>query len=171
MAVAFVQGSFSFSPIPVPDEEWAEFSRMLRDPAYRLPNTTRPRQYEVTLTPYFETIPTGVTNVQPFTFDGEVTIYLSATVANVSQVVIHCNDLTIQSLSIGYQSGTTVVDITASGQNFTCEMPYSFLRISTSTPLLLNQEYIIRSTFRGNLQTNMRGFYRSWYIDNSGTKR
>lgn len=140
---------------------------MLRDPAYRLPTTTLPRHYEVTLTPYFE----NAVNVEPFTFDGEVIIYLSATQANLNEIVMHCNDLTISSLSIGYMSGTSFVDITATGQTFQCEMPYSFLRIRTSTVLQLNQEYIVRSSFRGNLQTNMRGFYRSWYIDSSNQKR
>lgn len=167
MGVAFLQTSLTLSPIPVPEDEWVEFARMLRDPAFRLPTTTRPRHYQVTLTPYFDVVPA---NVNPFTFDGEVTIYTSPTVANVNEVVIHCNDLTIQSLSIGYQSGTNVVDITATGQTFACEMPFSFLRIRTTEALVLNREYIIKSTFRGNLQTNMRGFYRSWYVDSTGRR-
>nr|AAB30482.1 aminopeptidase N=receptor for Bacillus thuringiensis CrylA(c) delta-endotoxin {N-terminal} {EC 3.4.11.2} [Manduca sexta, Peptide Partial, 30 aa] [Manduca sexta] len=30
------------------------------DPSYRLPTTTRPRHYAVTLTPYFDVVPAGV---------------------------------------------------------------------------------------------------------------
>nr|AAF07223.1 aminopeptidase N [Manduca sexta] len=170
LGVALLQGVLTLSPIPVPEEEWAEFSRMLRDPSYRLPTTTRPRHYAVTLTPYFDVVPAGVSSLTTFSFDGEVTIYISPTQANVNEIVLHCNDLTIQSLRVTYVSGNSEVDITATGQTFTCEMPYSFLRIRTSTPLVMNQEYIIRSTFRGNLQTNMRGFYRSWYVDRTGKR-
>ncbi|CAH2070916.1 unnamed protein product, partial [Iphiclides podalirius] len=59
-------GSLGYSPVPVPDEEWEEFFRTLRDPAYRLPTTTRPRHYEVSLNPYFDVVPVNTT---AFTFD------------------------------------------------------------------------------------------------------
>lgn len=163
LGVALLQGSLSFSPVPVPDEEWEEFYRMLRDPAYRLPTTTRPRHYEVSLTPYFDIVPV---NTRAFSFNGEVTIYISPTVANVNEIVMHCNDLTIHSLSV--LDGNS--EIAVPGQTPTCEMPYSFLRIRTSTNLQLNREYVVKMTFTGNLQTNMRGFYRSWYNDDTGRK-
>lgn len=136
----------------------------MRDPAYRLPTTTRPRHYEVNLTPYFDNVTTGIT---PFTFDGAVTIYLSPTQANVSEIVMHCNDLTIYTLAV-----TTIVNgveqaVATTGGVPSCEMPYAFLRITTSSALVTSQEYIVRMTFMGNLQTNMRGFYRSWYVDST----
>ncbi|XP_013142035.1 PREDICTED: membrane alanyl aminopeptidase-like [Papilio polytes] len=163
VGTVLVQGTLSLSPIPVPEEEWDEFYRVLRDPAYRLPTTTRPRHYEVSLTPYFDIVPI---NTRPFTFDGEVTIYISPTVANVNEIVMHCNDITINSLSVLHNN----VEIATPGQTPTCEMPFSFLRIRTNTPLQLGQEYVVQLTFNGNLQTNMRGFYRSFYHDSYGRR-
>ncbi|KAI5638674.1 peptidase family m1 domain-containing protein [Phthorimaea operculella] len=163
IGVAFIQAASGLSPIPVPEEEWEDFYRMMRDSGYRLPKTTFPRHYEVTLTPYFDNPPP---NVSEFTFDGSVVIYTTAMENNVNEIVIHCNDLIIDSLTV--ESGT--LDITAPNQTFVCEMPYSFLRIQTSQPLFNGAEYIIRSTFRGRLQDNMRGFYKSWYIDSTGKR-
>lgn len=155
------------SPIPVAEDEWESFQTMLRDPAYRLPTTTRPRHYEVNLTPYFDT---EVVDEIPFTFDGLVTIYTSPTDSDVNEIVLHCNDLTIFSVSVEYQQDSEAVIISNPEQTYECIMPYSFLRIPLTTPLIEGQEYIIRSTFRGNLQTNMRGFYRSWYYDTTGLR-
>lgn len=167
ISAALAQGLFALSPTPVEEDEWESFQRMLRDPAYRLPTATRPRHYEVNLTPYFEIVSEGET---PFTFDGHVTIYTSPTVADVNEIVLHCNDLTIQSVSVEYQQDNMTHSISNPDLSYECEMPYSFLRIPVTQILQLNQEYIIRSTFRGNLQTNMRGFYRSWYIDSVGKR-
>ncbi|XP_014370421.2 membrane alanyl aminopeptidase-like [Papilio machaon] len=163
LGTVLVQGTLSLSPLPVPEDEWEEFYRVLRDPAYRLPTTTRPRHYEVSLTPYFDIVPI---NTRPFSFDGEVTIYISPTVTNVNEIVMHCNDLTINSVSVLRNN----VEIATPGQSPTCEMPFSFLRIRTNTPLQLGQEYVVKITFNGNIQTNMRGFYRSFYHDNSGRR-
>lgn len=167
IAVALIQGLFALSPTPVDEDEWESFQRMLRDPAFRLPTTTRPRNYEVNLTPFFETAPTGE---NPFSFRGSVTIYTKPTVADVNEIVLHCNNMTILSLSVEYQRDHLTEVISYSEQNYKCEMPYSFLRIPVKEALQENQEYIIKSEFRGHLQTNMRGFYRSWYNDSVGKR-
>ncbi|KAL0882637.1 hypothetical protein ABMA27_001072 [Loxostege sticticalis] len=163
--VALLKGFYT-SPTPVLEDEWEEFSRELNDASFRLPTTTRPRHYELSLTPYFETVPA---NVKPFSFDGTVAIYTSPTVSNVNEIVLHCNDLTIKTLTVEFTQNNEVKQIAAT-QSFACEEPRSFLRIPTTEPLQLNQEYIIRSTFSGNLQDNMRGFYRSWYKDSTGKR-
>lgn len=167
IGLALTQGLIALSPIPVDEDEWESFLTMLRDPAYRLPTTTKPEHYEVNLTPFFETAPT---DGNPFTFKGHVTIYTKPTEEDVNEIVLHCNDLTILSVSVKYQQGDQIVEISHTGRNYECEMPYSFLRIPVTQTLQLNQEYIIESEFIGNLQTNMRGFYRSWYNDNTGRR-
>lgn len=148
------------------EDEWEEFSRTLNDASFRLPTTTKPRHYEVSLTPYFEDVPA---NVKQFSFDGTVTIYTSPTEANINEIVLHCNDLIIHSLTVEYTKNNEVWQI-AANQSFECEELRSFLRIPTTEVLQLGQEYTIRSTFSGNLQTNMRGFYRSWYKDSTGKR-
>lgn len=159
------QGLFALSPIPVPEDEWEEFSKMMRNPQYRLPRTSTPQRYEVTLTPYLDIVP--LPNINPFTFEGEVTIQLTVHEAT-NELVLHCNDLTIQELTLTTSAGDPV-DLQST--TFTCELPYSFLRVLTTTQLPANTEYILNSKFTGNLQTNMRGFYRSWYLDSTGQKR
>ncbi|XP_073942539.1 putative aminopeptidase-2 [Choristoneura fumiferana] len=169
LGLALVQGILTASPIPTADEEWESFATMLSDPAYRLPTTTRPRHYVVSLTPYFETAPAGLT---PFSFTGDVTIYMQPTTWFANQIVLHCNDLTIQSLTVSYTDTSGVThEIAAPNQEFTCVMPYSFLYIQTTEMMWASQEYVIRASFTGNLQENMRGFYRSWYVDSTGNKR
>ncbi|OWR41735.1 aminopeptidase N precursor [Danaus plexippus plexippus] len=160
----FIQGLLALSPIPVADDEWEEFSRTLRSPAYRLPNTTKPSKYEISLIPYFDVVPTP--NIPPFSFDGQVSIWIQATQAGVREIVMHCNSLVINSVTVSLNN--TAMNLTNS--NFTCEMPYAFLRIGTNEPLQMGQEYLIHITYRGFFQTNMRGFYRSWYRDSTGFK-
>nr|AHA90590.1 aminopeptidase N [Achaea janata] len=172
LGVLFIQGYLAFSPIPeerLMDEEWVEYNSMLRDPAYRLPTTTRPSHYAVTLTPYIESVPTGVT-ADLFTFDGEATMTIQATEANVNEIRLHCNDLTILELTVHVATDLTV-NLATPGQTYECVMPWSFLTIPLTTTLNTNLQYVVRSRFRGNLQTNMRGFYRSWYVDSTGNRR
>lgn len=166
--IALLQGLLALSPIYAPDvadEEWDLFSVQLRDVAYRLPTTTLPRHYEVSLTPYFENVTAGIT---PFSFDGSVVIYLSPTQANVNEIVMHCQDLVISSFSLSTIVNGIETNVETNGVLPTCEMPYAFMRITPTAVLNLTQEYIVRMSFTGNLQTDMRGFYRSWYFDNTG---
>lgn len=169
MGVALIQGILTFSPVPEMhdvDSEWVTFKQRLDDPDFRLPGTTSPSHYEVWLAPYINLIPSP--NNQRFTFDGQVTIYTSPTVPGVTEIVMHCNDLTINSLTVSYiNTAGTTVDITAPNQQFVCDPVTSFLRIQTIEALVMNVQYIVRSTFVGNLQSNMRGFYRSWYRDST----
>jgi aminopeptidase N len=140
---------------------------MLRDPRYRLPNTTMPRHYELTLTPYLDVAPEGKV---PFTFDGSVTIHISATEEDVSQIVMHCNDMVISKVTVEYTAASETKEIAASQQDLACSVPYSFLTIATTEPLQLGTEYTVKMSFSGNIQNNMRGFYRSWYTDSTGIR-
>ncbi|XP_050667553.1 membrane alanyl aminopeptidase-like [Leptidea sinapis] len=160
VGVILLQGLVALSPVPVPENEWEEFFAMLNDPQYRLPTTSRPTHYEVTLTPYL------ASSTRQFTFDGQVTIQINVFEAT-NQLVLHCNDLVIQSLSLERNG----VSVPLSNSEFSCEMPYSFLRVTATEVLPVGSGYVLRSTFTGNLQSNMRGFYRSWYKDSSGERR
>lgn len=156
------------------EEEWVQFTERIGNPEFRLPTTTRPRNYKVSLTPYFDIDETQSTtvNAAPFTFDGEVDIFISATEANVSEIVLHCNDMNITSLTVTYTgtNNSDPINIAVPDQDFFCDPTLQFLRINTTENLALGQEYVISSTFVGNVQTDMRGFYRSWYNDSSGLR-
>ncbi|CAH0605717.1 unnamed protein product [Chrysodeixis includens] len=164
LGVALAQGILAYSPIDLPEDEWLEYRNLMRDSNYRLPRTTEPETYKVTLTPYLE----ASDGVRQFTFDGQVEILIVAKEA-VSEILLHCNDLQISVLTVTAQSADA--NLAEPGQTYNCEDNTSFLRIKTASPLVANSKYVIKSTFTGNLQTNMRGFYRSWYYDNSNTKK
>ncbi|KOB73138.1 Aminopeptidase N3 [Operophtera brumata] len=168
VGLALFQGILTFSPIPEMQDlenEWVAFNERLDDPNFRLPGTTTPRHYQVSLIPYINVVPNP--NAR-FTFDGLVRIIMSATETGVTEIVLHCNDLTINTLTVTYNNTAgNIVDITAPNQQFECDPTTSFLRVNTIEALNIDQEYIIESTFAGNLQTNMRGFYRSWYRDST----
>lgn len=136
---------------------------MMRNPAYRLPTTTRPSRYVVSLTPYFDVV---TPPIQPFTFDGEASIYIRPTVANVSEIVMHCYDLSIHSLNVTLNNQS----ISLANNTFECEPVYSFLRIRTTEPLQMDTEYVVSVNYTGRLQDDMRGFYRSYYRDSTGPR-
>nr|WHB18094.1 membrane alanyl aminopeptidase-like protein [Dioryctria abietella] len=167
LGVVLLQNTLSYSPIPEFEEEWVTFNEQLRDPSYRLPTTTKPSHYEVSLTPYFDD---ATTVDRQFTFDGTVTIRINAMEENVTEIVLHCNDLTIGNASVQYTVDGVTTNILVDEEQRACEMPYSFLRLQTSEALQLNQEYEVTISFIGNLQTNMRGFYRSFYYDTTGRR-
>ncbi|XP_053604245.1 membrane alanyl aminopeptidase-like [Plodia interpunctella] len=168
VGIVLLQDTLSFSPIPDLEDEWATYTETLRDPAYRLPTTTVPVRYEVTLTPYFDV---AATEERQFTFDGVVRIWIEATQQNVNEIVLHCNNITIGTVNVFTSSvDAPSVDILVAEDQRVCEAPYSFLRLRTSQPLQLGQEYVVYINFIGNLQTNMRGFYRSFYYDSTGRR-
>ncbi|KAM3967324.1 aminopeptidase N [Aphomia sociella] len=169
-SLALIQGMTSKSPITSIEEEWETFNELLRDPAYRLPTSTKPSHYELTLDPYFDDAPTIE---QQFTFNGDVVITLQATEANVSEIVLHCRDMTISGASVVKETETSTesTDILASDvENLVCDPVYSFLRLNLAEPLELGVNYKATLSFIGRVQDSMSGFYRSFYTD-STTRR
>ncbi|KAJ8733131.1 hypothetical protein PYW08_001429 [Mythimna loreyi] len=167
LGVALLQGVLSFGPIDETDEEWIAYRNMMSNPDYRLPRTTEPEYYTVNLTPHLKY------NETPTTFEGDVTIEIKA-LQSVQQIQLHCNDLTIDpnSVSVALKTNPAVNIIATTGQDYTCTTE-SFLKINTAQPLQVGDtiRYIVKMSFTGRLQTNMRGFYRSWYYDENRERR
>ncbi|XP_050667539.1 membrane alanyl aminopeptidase-like [Leptidea sinapis] len=118
---------------------------------FRLPTTTKPNSYDVL----------WVIDMTRLVFTGEVTIYLVATQANVSEIVIHAaSDLSIGTVRL--QQGATVIPQTISRDDVT-----EFLVITPSTVLQYNAAdsvvYSLYIEFNAELRRNMQGLYRSWY--------
>ncbi|KAJ8727735.1 hypothetical protein PYW07_001854 [Mythimna separata] len=168
LGVALLQGILSFGPIiDEADEEWIEYRNLMSNPDYRLlPRTTEPITYEVNLIPHLKV------DEVPITFEGDVTIEIKALQANVQEIKLHCNNLTIIADSVHVALSTAPDNnLILQTQNYTCSSE-SFLKINTQ-PLLYgeNDKYIVKMAFTGHFQTNMRGFYRSWYIDENKERR
>ncbi|CAH1647274.1 unnamed protein product [Spodoptera littoralis] len=162
LGVILLQSVLAFGPIDVTDAEWIEYMNLLSDPNYRLPTTTKPINYKVKLD----------TNLQNFEYSGDVEIKIKVGAVAVNEIQLHCRGLTITPSSVSVSLDTTTLPVTnlvQPSQSFTCEANTDFLKISTSN-LNPNTDYIVKMSFTGTLQTDMRGFYRSWYVDNSGQR-
>lgn len=122
---------------------------------YRLPTTTRPRHYNVL----------WAIDISRLTFSGTVDIELYATQANISEIVIHADDLQI--LSLRLQLGNNVLN-----SNYTLEQEYQFLRVqSLGGSLQFNATnpviYTLTIEFAAPLRTDMYGIYQSWFRNNA----
>lgn len=151
----------AFGPIDVTDAEWIEYMGLINNPNYRLPTTTRPLHYKVRLQPNLD---------QDFELNGDVEINIKVESVNqpINEIKLHCQDMVINSLTV---TSTTNTENLAQGTQFVCEETTSFLTIPTTTQLPNGNEYIIKISFVGKLQSGMRGFYRSWFFDENKQKR
>lgn len=121
---------------------------------YRLPTTTRPVSYTVL----------WVVDTNSQTFSGNVAINLVATQANVSDIVIHAHDMTIESVVL--QRGDVAIP-----QNYTLESDLHFLRTKLASGFLQFDGtnpilYTLKIAFNGNLRDDMSGMYKTWFRNN-----
>ncbi|MCH7608113.1 MAG: M1 family metallopeptidase [Chloroflexi bacterium] len=120
--------------------------------AYRLPSTVRPRHYDLTFEPNFDS----------FTFEGTATVTLTLD-EPTSVVQLHAADLSISAASALLADGTTVpaaaIDLEEEAERLT---------ISFAAPLPAGEAKLTLA-FAGTLNDQMRGFYRSSYETPSGT--
>ncbi|CAB3221064.1 unnamed protein product [Arctia plantaginis] len=127
--------------------------------SYRLPTTTRPIHYDVLWAiSFLEDVPT---------MNGTVRIQLHATQANVNQIVIHSDDLTIENVQL--TQGTTILPVTfeVSEQNqlliitlATGNLPFS---TNPANPVI----HQLQIEFRANLRNDMYGIYNNWFRNNA----
>ncbi|XP_076292003.1 uncharacterized protein LOC143214621 isoform X2 [Lasioglossum baleicum] len=121
---------------------------------YRLPNSFAPSTYSVHVTPA----------INSFTFTGEV--YIVAEVKEkTNKIVLHSavdkhNNVTVS-------VGNTVLEIKS---NNTIK-EYDFLEIVLNQELTVGQSVNIYISFDGTINDKGRGFYRSWYLTDSGERR
>ncbi|XP_017892658.2 putative aminopeptidase-2 [Ceratina calcarata] len=128
-----------------------------RNTEYRLPGTVQPRSYSIL-------VATDVNEADHFTFTG--TVNIDAVVINNTQAItLHSSGLTHENISVLVNSvkvgvSVKVVDV------------YDFLVLQLDKQLTKGQILTIDIAFKGQLnEEEMRGFYRSWYIDGEGKKR
>jgi Peptidase M1 N-terminal domain len=134
----------------------------LRDPFdnldYRLPNNTKPLRYDIQLT----------TDIHKgnFTFVGRVTIQIEA-IENSTEITMHYRELTIVNVALLGSSGETI----QSNVPFTKKEDVEFLIITPTQRLTENTFYLIVIDYIGELRDDDAGFYRSSYVDISGSKK
>ncbi|XP_029834124.3 aminopeptidase N [Ixodes scapularis] len=123
----------------------------------RLPRSVQPLHYEVELSPRL---------FGDFAFTGAVAVTmhcLSATDA----VVMHSKDLNVSDVSVEETTSNVLVPCGAPVH----DAARQFLRLPLHKTLSAGTNYTLRMRFRGWLNDDLAGFYRSSYTDAAGNKR
>merc|ERR550534_3346865 len=126
------------------------------DTSYRvlLPPDVEPQQYDLTLEP----------DLERFTFDGVVKIACDVCIAT-DKIVTHAKELLISSATFTPSEGAAMPasEITVRVKDMTATMGFDeVLPVGKGT---------LEITFRGVLNDQLAGFYRSQYVDSKGVKR
>ncbi|XP_012252261.2 uncharacterized protein LOC105683883 [Athalia rosae] len=123
---------------------------------YRLPTDIVPKTYELWLKPWI--------TVGNFTFDGIAAIE-AIVVTATNKVVLHIDEITWTDIKI--TSDGTELDIA----DVTYTPAYHFLVITLDTNVTAGSALDIWIEYWGFLNTAMRGFYRSSYVNDAGVTR
>ena len=119
--------------------------------ATRLPTNVRPVKYRLTLTP----------NLSEFTFQGEETVELQV-VEPTSQIKVNAAELQVSSAQVTFADGTilpaTEIAVDEASETVT---------LSFGQPLPVGSANL-NVHFTGILNDQLRGFYRSQYVDSQG---
>ncbi|CAN7982326.1 unnamed protein product, partial [Ixodes hexagonus] len=138
-----------------PEEPSSTPAARLKD--VRLPRSLQPLHYELELAPRL---------FDDFSFTGVVTVTMHC-LSVTDTVVMHSKDLNVSDVS---------VEETATGVLVPCgavshDTARQFLRVPLHKSLSAGSKYALRMRFRGTLNDDLAGFYRSSYTDAAGNKR
>ncbi|XP_028172421.1 membrane alanyl aminopeptidase-like isoform X1 [Ostrinia furnacalis] len=138
------------------------------DPAsYRLPEDLDPIHCNIEVTPYFETAPEGK---EPFTFDGETTLYIRVLSEGLTAMILQDNVKDIVNVTLVTEN-FDIVPLNDSTP-FDRIRQYFFLRINLADGVTLanGQVYLLNIHYIGNINETplTRGMFRGNYKDSSG---
>ncbi|XP_044004939.1 uncharacterized protein LOC122850036 isoform X2 [Aphidius gifuensis] len=122
---------------------------------YRLPTSIIPKSYKIQVIP--ELYPT-------FTFNGTVEI-VTTVVEETEIVVFHTKE--IEFINIDLSVNDTPLKII----NQTEDKLYQVMIITLANSVPKESELLINISYKGQLNTEMRGFYRSSYVDDKNNTR
>lgn len=127
---------------------------------YRLPTRVVPSNYDITITPYFD-------GAKAFTFDGVVRITIRTSQQNVNEIVVHAHDLTFRDNmnTLTEAKDPTTIVITNRSRNAITQK----YTLSLASSMKTNIDYILEFYYTGNMNTEMKGFYRSSYVQDGVT--
>lgn len=126
---------------------------------YRLPNTTLPNSYDVTLRTWV--------HENNFQFNGTVKINISIA-ESTNSITLHHRYLTIGDVRLwSGDAGDTSIPVLSYSYNATFE----FFTVSVQENMTLGETYVLDVDYSGTLRTDEAGFYRSSYLADDGTRR
>jgi hypothetical protein len=128
---------------------------------YTLPNTVIPKNYKLQITPYLEDA-----SDRKFTFDGIVEIKMDV-IESIQNIVLHSKDLVFDRNSINLK--TEKADI----QEFSIKFDSNkdFVNLTSLKGEFEKGSYVLKIKYGGTLGDDMRGFYRSSYVNAEGVKK
>ncbi|XP_032687648.1 putative aminopeptidase-2 [Odontomachus brunneus] len=134
--------------------------KLLQGYTYRLPNTLYPEQYNITLAPYIEE---GI-------FEGNVQIDIRVE-KNTSAIFLNSYNLDIKHMNVSrINSKDDSKDEEIPISNYTLN-PYTQQLKIYLTEFINAEKIKVNIEFNGTFNDKMQGFYRSSYLDKSGTLR
>lgn len=126
---------------------------------YRLPQNVRPDKYELLIIP----------DLDNWVFEGQVVIYVMTQEANVQEIVLLSNDITIHNIRV-FKPDTPTVDLHKDLVHPHDPVTHK-LTIPLNAPLEVSTIYHVAIEYRGNMKDDMSGFYRSTYMEMGVEKR
>lgn len=130
------------------------------DDPYRLPKSVLPESYTVTIIAEENFAEKGE-------FTGSVSIQLTI-VESVAEIVLHARFLEIDISKVVLTCGSVTDNIF---ESLTSNSSYHKISIKAKSELTSGSSCTLKfEEFKGELQDDMNGFYRSWYENENGEK-
>lgn len=130
--------------------------------SYRLPNNTKPEEYDISLT---TNIHTG-----DFNFQGKVIIKVRAVETSTS-ITLHHRQLTIKTVQLSTTSAVKLPITTIDPPEYDADTELLTIRLTPGLTLDEGLLYILEIDYEGTLRGDEAGFYRSSYKDAEGNTR
>ncbi|KAM9224187.1 aminopeptidase N [Leptosomus discolor] len=133
---------------------------------WRLPTTLTPEFYEITLQPFLEPEDNGM-----YIFKGNSTVVFACNEAT-DLILIHSNKLNY-TLQDSFHTSLEGLDVSTAPRisSTWLETTTQYLVVQLEGQLQPGQHYVLFFMFTGELADDLAGFYRSEYVDESGTKK
>ncbi len=126
---------------------------------YRLPKALKPFSYEINSYILFDS------SIEPTTYDGSVEIHFNCE-QNTNHIVLHKDFLDIKESSIVLNGLNYNVQIDILSTSYDIETQIYDLMLSND--LISGKNYSLSMKYKGYLQSNGLGFYKSLYTDQTG---
>lgn len=128
---------------------------------YRLETSIVPNTYKIKIQPYVR----EEDGLKQFTFDGEVEIDISVLEVDIKEITLHTKNLNISSVAVF--SNNIVVEHLETKEDVLTNKFTIFLKENLTSGRI----YQIRMSYKGQMDDDLHGFYRSSYTKPNGEKR